>query len=68
MCDHCAEAEEAGVLDDYLSGKVKCPACERESELKEWVEDRQLNGDDGSGFNDYKAEGESERAFPNNER
>ena len=29
MCDHCAEAEEAGVLDDYLSGKVKCPACVR---------------------------------------
>lgn len=32
MCDHCAEADEAGVLNDYLSGKVKCPACERESE------------------------------------
>ena len=23
------------------------------SNLKEWVEDRQENGDDGTGFNDY---------------
>jgi len=30
------------------------------SNLKEWVEDRQENGDDGTGFNDYKErEGES---------
>ena len=30
MCDHCAEAEEAGVLKEYLAGKVECPACVRE--------------------------------------
>lgn len=24
------------------------------SNLKEWVEDRQENGDDGTGFNDYR--------------
>jgi hypothetical protein len=29
------------------------------SNLKEWVEDRQENGDDGTGYNDYK-EGEGE--------
>ncbi len=29
------------------------------SNLKEWVEDRQQNGDDGTGFDDY-AEGESD--------
>jgi hypothetical protein len=30
------------------------------SNLKEWVEDRQENGDDGTGFNDYtQGEGES---------
>lgn len=34
------------------------PVQESESELKEWVEDRQLNGDDGSGFNDYEEESE----------
>jgi hypothetical protein len=28
--------------------------------LKEWVEDRQENGDDGTGFNDY-TEGEGEQ-------
>jgi hypothetical protein len=27
------------------------------SNLKEWVEDRQQNGDDGTGYNDY-TEGE----------
>jgi len=27
MCDHCAEADEAGVLDKYLAGEVPCPAC-----------------------------------------
>jgi hypothetical protein len=27
------------------------------SNLKEWIEDRQENGDDGTGYNDYK-EGE----------
>lgn len=32
MCDHCAEADEAGVLSQYLAGLVKCPACVRESE------------------------------------
>jgi len=32
MCDHCAEAEEAGVLNEYLAGAVKCPACVREGE------------------------------------
>lgn len=31
---------------------------EKESELKKWVEDRQLNGDDGSGFDDYESESE----------
>jgi hypothetical protein len=29
------------------------------SNLKEWIEDRQNNGDDGTGYNDYKQEGES---------
>jgi hypothetical protein len=29
------------------------------SNLKEWIEDRQENGDDGTGFNDYN-EGEVE--------
>ena len=29
------------------------------SNLKEWIEDRQENGDDGTGYNDYK-EGEGE--------
>jgi hypothetical protein len=28
------------------------------SNLKEWIEDRQENGDDGTGYNDYKQEGE----------
>jgi hypothetical protein len=28
------------------------------SNLKEWVEDRQENGDDGTGYNDYTQEGE----------
>jgi len=28
------------------------------SNLKEWIEDRQENGDDGTGFNDYN-EGEN---------
>ena len=28
------------------------------SNLKEWIEDRQENGDDGTGYNDYKKEGE----------
>jgi hypothetical protein len=29
------------------------------SNLKEWVEDRQENGDDGTGYNDYiQGEGE----------
>jgi hypothetical protein len=28
------------------------------SNLKEWVEDRQENGDDGTGYNDYIQEGE----------
>jgi hypothetical protein len=32
MCDHCAEADEAGVLNEYLAGIVKCPACVREGE------------------------------------
>lgn len=27
--------------------------------LKEWIEDRQINGDDGSGFDDYEQERES---------
>jgi|688.fasta_scaffold41796_9 hypothetical protein len=26
------------------------------SNLKEWVEDRQENGDDGTGYNDYTQE------------
>jgi len=26
--------------------------------LKEWIEDRQDNGDDGTGYSDYKQEGE----------
>jgi len=30
MCDCCAEAEEAGVLEAYLAGTVECPACVRE--------------------------------------
>jgi hypothetical protein len=30
------------------------------SNLKEWVEDRQENGDDGTGYNDYTQEGESD--------
>jgi len=30
------------------------------SNLKEWIEDRQGNGDDGTGYNDYKEqEGEN---------
>ena len=29
------------------------------SNLKEWIEDRQENGDDGTGYNDY-TEGESD--------
>jgi hypothetical protein len=32
---------------------------ERVSNLKEWVEDRQENGDDGTGYNDY-TQGEGE--------
>jgi hypothetical protein len=28
--------------------------------LKEWIEDRQDNGDDGTGYNDYKQEGDSD--------
>jgi hypothetical protein len=28
------------------------------SNLKEWIEDRQENGDDGTGYNDYTQEGE----------
>ena len=28
--------------------------------LKEWIEDRQINGDDGSGFDDYEQEREGE--------
>lgn len=32
MCDCCAEAEEAGLLNEYLAGTVKCPACEREEQ------------------------------------
>jgi len=31
---------------------------ERAMNLKEWIKDRQLNGDDGSGFNDYEQESE----------
>lgn len=30
MCDHCAEADEAGVLNDYVAGRVPCPGCVRE--------------------------------------
>jgi hypothetical protein len=30
------------------------------SNLKEWIEDRQENGDDGTGYNDYRQEGESD--------
>jgi hypothetical protein len=30
MCDCCAEAEEAGVLEAYLAGTVECPGCVRE--------------------------------------
>jgi hypothetical protein len=30
------------------------------SNLKEWIEDRQQNGDDGTGYNDYKQEGDSD--------
>ena len=45
-------------------GLYVCRVCiandkDLESELKEWVEDRQLNGDDGSGFNDYEQESEN---------
>ena len=28
--------------------------------LKEWVEDRQENGDDGTGYNDYRQEKDDE--------
>lgn len=28
------------------------------SNLKEWIEDRQQNGDDGTGYNDYTQKGE----------
>lgn len=34
MCDHCAEADEAGVLLEYLAGEVECPAC---AEFSVWV-------------------------------
>jgi hypothetical protein len=30
MCDHCAEADEAGVLKEYLAGTIECPACVKE--------------------------------------
>jgi hypothetical protein len=30
------------------------------SNLKEWVEDRQENGDDGTGYNDYRQEEDNE--------
>jgi hypothetical protein len=30
MCDCCAEADEAGVLEEYLAGTAECPACIRE--------------------------------------
>jgi hypothetical protein len=30
MCDCCAEADEAGVLEEYLAGTIECPACVRE--------------------------------------
>ena len=29
------------------------------SKMKEWLLDRQENGDDGTGYNDYRQEGES---------
>ena len=30
MCDCCASAEDAGVLNEYVAGTVECPACVRE--------------------------------------
>jgi len=27
MCDCCAEADEAGILTQYLAGEESCPAC-----------------------------------------
>jgi hypothetical protein len=30
------------------------------SKMKEWLLDRQDNGDDGTGYNDYKQEGDSD--------
>ena len=45
--------------DTLEKESLLCERCEKESELKEWVEDRQLNGDDGSGFNDYEQESDN---------
>ena len=30
MCDCCAEADEAGVLEQYLAGAIEGPACVKE--------------------------------------
>jgi hypothetical protein len=35
MCGCCAEAEEAGILAEYVAGQLPCPACE-ESKVK-WL-------------------------------
>lgn len=27
MCDCCAEAEDAGILAEYVAGQLPCPSC-----------------------------------------
>jgi hypothetical protein len=51
------------ILKRINAGGVKYATTKREramSKMKEWLLDRQENGDDGTGYNDYKEiEGES---------